>query len=98
MERLGPPDADGTERVAVIALLERREAHARGLAAELLILERDAQRRLDGRRAGVGVEDAREPRRRDLHELVRQLDRRHAAESEQRRVCDAIELCPERGV
>ena len=69
-----------------------------GVAAQLLVLERDAERGLDRGRAGVGVEDAREPGRRDLDERVRQLDRGHAAEAEQRRVRDALELRAQRGV
>ena len=57
-------DADRAERVAVIRLDERREARAPRVAAQLLVLERDPERGLDGGRAGVRVEDARQAGRR----------------------------------
>jgi hypothetical protein len=82
MERLRVADPDGAERVAVIRLDERREARSQRVAAQLVVLERDAERRLDGGRAGVRVEDARESGRHDADERVRELDRRGAGETE----------------
>jgi penicillin-binding protein 1A len=67
-------------------------------AAQAPILERQLERDLDRRRAGVRVEDAREPRGCDRREPGRDEDRRRAHETEQRRVRDAIELGPDGGV
>jgi hypothetical protein len=92
MERLGVADADGTERVAVVRLDQRREARAQRVAAELVVLKGDPERHLDGRRARVGIEDARQAGRHDRDERVRQLDGRRAREAEERRVRDAIHL------
>jgi hypothetical protein len=53
MERFRVPDADRAERVTVIPLHQRRESRPKRVTAELMVLERDPQRRLDGRCAGV---------------------------------------------
>src|SRR5262249_31683998 len=91
-------DADGAERVAVIRLDQGGEARARRGPAELLVLEGDAECYLDRRGAGVGVEDPRQTRGHHADEGMRQLDRRHAAQPEQRRVGDALELAAQRRV
>src|SRR4029077_2352008 len=77
---------------------QRREPDAPGVAPEPVILERETERGLDRGRAGVRIEDPREPCWRDVDERARQLDRRHVREPEERRVRDPPELLAEGGV
>ena len=67
-------------------------------AALLLVLEGHLQRDLGRGRARVRVEDAREPRRRDLDQARRQLGAGGVGEAEHRRVGDLLELLGDRPV
>ena len=96
MKCLRVADPDRAQRVAMIRFHQRREARAPCVAAELVVLQGDPERDFDRRRSGVGVEDAGQSRWNDRRELVRELDRRRARETEKRRVRDATRLRPER--
>ena len=63
VEELDAADRDRADGVAVVAAAERHELGARGVAAELVVLERHLERDLHRGRAGVGEEDAGEARR-----------------------------------
>ena len=96
MEGLGVADADRAQRVAVVRLGERDEARAPRLAAQLPVLERQLERDLDRGGAGVGVEDARQRRRRQLDQPLGQHRRRHVGEAEHGGVRDPVALRLER--
>jgi hypothetical protein len=92
------PDAahrDRPERVTVIGVREVDEAGAPRLAPELPVLERDLEGDLDGRAAGVGVEDAGEAGRGDPREALGQHDGGHVAQAQEGAVGDPVELRPD---
>ena len=102
VERLDPAECDRSQRIAVVRALERDEARAPAGRGVLVLgpeLERHLERDLHGGSAVVAEEDAGESRRGDPDQPLRQLDRRHAREPEQRGVRQAVELlvygCPE---
>ena len=98
VEEVDAAERDRSDRVAVVALGEADErGAARVLAAALApVLEGHLQRDLGRRRARVGVEDARQPRRRDLDEPRGELGARGVGEAEHRRVGDPVELVADR--
>ena len=98
VEQVDPADRDRADRVAVVGHPRARRSGAPLLAALAPVLERHLERDLGGRGAGVRVEDAREPGRRELDQPPRQLDRRPVAEAEHRGVGDAVELGAHGGV
>jgi hypothetical protein len=98
VEQLDASDGDGPDRVAVVAARQADEVRAPPLAAGVVPLVGHLQRDLVRGRAAVGVEDAAQAVRRDLHQPPRQLDRRRVAEPQHRRVRNAVELRADRGV
>jgi hypothetical protein len=100
VEEVDPSHRDRADRVPVVGVAQRDEAGPPGiLAAGLLpVLERHLERDLGRGRAGVGVEDAGQAGRGELHQPFRQLDRRRVAEPEHGRVGDAVELGPDGAV
>ncbi len=92
MEEVDAADGDRSDRVAVVRVAQADEAVALGHAAMAPVLEGHLQGDLAGRRAVVGVEDALQAARSDLHEPVGELDRARMREAEHRRVRHAGEL------
>ncbi len=73
--RHDPADRDAAEADAVIAALAPNQPHARGLAAHVVVSERDLQRGVDGFRARVAKEHMVEIARRERRDAARQLER-----------------------
>jgi hypothetical protein len=73
--RHDPAHRDAAETHPVIRTLPADEPRARALAAHAMEGERDLERRVHGLGARVGEEHVIEPRRGDLHERVRELER-----------------------
>ena len=100
VEEVDAADRDRADRVPVVGVAqvdERGAAHV--LAAALLpVLEGHLQRDLGRRRARVRVEDAAQPRRRDLDQARGQLGGARVGEPEHRRVGDLVELVAHRAV
>ncbi len=69
-------DADAAEAHAVVAALAADQPRARGVAFHAVIRQRDLERGVDRLRARVGEEHVIEPRGRDAHHGVRELERR----------------------
>ncbi len=97
VEEVDAADRDRADRVAVVAVAQADEAGAR-LAAMAPILKGHLQRDLGRRRAVVGEEHAGQAGRRDVDELLRELDCGRVRQAEHRRVRDALELRANRGV
>ncbi len=100
VEEVDAADRDRADRVAVVGVAQ---VHERGPprvlpTALLLELEGHLQRDLGRGRARLRVEDAREPRRRELDQLRRQLGGARVGEAEHGRVGDAVELFAQRRV
>ena len=98
VEEVDAAHGHGADRVAVVGHLRARRSRAPVLPALAPVLERHLERDLGGRGAGVRVEDAREAGRRELHQPLRQLDRRAVAQAEHRGVRDLRELVANGGV
>ena len=100
VEEVDPADRHRADRVAVVGLAQRHEAGAPAVGAALLlpVLERHLQRDLDGGGAAVRVEDARQARRRQLHQAAGELDGRRVREAEHRAVRHGVELLAHGGV
>ena len=98
VEEVDAPDGDRADRVAVvgIAQVDERGAPPVLAAALLLVLEGHLQRDLGRGRAGLRVEDARKPRRRQLDQSCRQLGGSGMGEAEHGRVGDLVQLLAER--
>ena len=94
VEEVDAADRDRADRVAVVGVAEVDEGGAADVlaAALLLVLEGHLQGDLGRGRAGVRVEDAGEPGRRELDQPRRQLGGAGVGEAEHRRVGDPVEL------
>lgn len=100
VEEIDAAQRHSPDRVPVVALGETDEGGAPGMLAASLspVLEGHLQGDLGRGGAGVRVEDAAQPRRRDLDEPLGQLRGGSVRQPEHGRVGDAIELLPDRGV
>ena len=102
--RVGPHLAVGqdaahrntAETDTVIATLAADEPRPRRFASGAVVRERDLERGVDRLRAGVCEEHVVQPGRRDLDQLVRQLERGRVSHLERRRVVHRFELAGRR--
>ncbi len=81
-------DRDAAEADAVIAALAADQPHARGVAAHVVIGERDLERGVDRFRTGIAEEHMVEIAGRERRDPARQLERLGMAELEGRRVVE----------
>ena len=90
-------DRDAAEADAVIAALAADQPHARGVAAHVVIGERDLERGIDRLRAGIAEEHMIEIAGRQRRDAARQLEGLRMAELEGRRVVEFGRLRLDRG-
>jgi hypothetical protein len=98
VEGLGATHADRGRGVAVVGLDQRDEAGAARVAAISLRQQGDAQSHLHRGGAGLGVEDARQSRRRDGAQLGGESRAGLVGEAEEGAVGDPSGLLAQRGV
>ena len=80
-----PPTDDAAEADAVIAALAADQAHARGVAAHVVIGERDLERGIDRLRAGIAEEHVIEIAGRQRRDAAGEFESLGMAELEGRR-------------
>ena len=85
-------DRDAAEADAVIAALAADQPHARGVAAHVVIGERDLERGVDRLRAGIAEEHVVEIAGRQRGDAARQLEGLRVRELEGRRVVELARL------
>ena len=90
-------DRDAAEADAMIAALAADQPHPRGLAAHVVIGERDFERGIDRFGAGVAEEGVVERARRQRREPARELEGLGVRELERRRVIELGGLAGDRG-
>ncbi len=89
-------DRDAAEADAVIAALAADQPHARGVAAHVVIGERDLERGVDRLRAGIAEEHVIEIAGRERGDAARQFERLGMRELEGRRVVEFGRLALDR--
>ena len=85
------------ELASRIAALAPDQAHARGLAAHVVVGERDLQCGIDGFRAGIAEEHMVEPGGRQIGDAAGELEGLGNAELERRGVIQRLGLLADRG-
>ena len=86
--RHDPAHRNAAEADAVIAALAPDQAHARGLAAHVVVGERDLERGVDRLRARIAEEHVIEIAGRERRDAARELERLRVRELERRRIIE----------
>src|SRR4029079_7685617 len=98
VKRFRITEAHRADRVAVIGLRQRSDSRALFFPFELPILHCHLHGYLDGGGAAVGVKHSPQTLRRDADQFFGELNPRHRAQAEKRRMGNPLELSAERVV